>query len=118
MAKKNYPKDFEDYWKANEQRLLDCAPPLLREERKENGKMNTMGDWLLFLVPLFVGIGFMNTGVIKSEMLNLVVGLVIVVLCFVLAMMVRPYVTGKRNITEIDEDIKAHFYEVYKAGKR
>lgn len=118
MAKKIYPKDFEDYWKANSQRLVESAPPVLREERKENGKMNTMGDWLLFLVPLFVGIGFMNTGVIKSEMLNLIAGLVVVVLSFGLAMMARPYVTGKRSVTEIDEDIKAHFYEVYKAGKR
>lgn len=113
MPAKKYPKEFEAYWKAHTQSLIEAAPPTLREERKNNGKMNTTGDWLLFIVPFFVGIGFMNTHLIKAEMLNFVVGLVVVVLCYGLAMMVRPYVTGKRSIADIDADIKDHFLSVY-----
>lgn len=113
MPHNNYPEEFEQYWQRNEHWLVNVAPPLLRDERKNNGKMNTTGDWLLFIVPLFVGVGFMNTQIIKNEMLNLVAGLVVVALCFVLAMFVRPYVTGKRNVTEIDSDIKAYFFGVY-----
>lgn len=113
MAKNTYDKDFEEFWKNNEQWLVNVAPPLLREERKNNGKMNTTGDWLLFIVPLFVGIGFMNMQFIKSEMLNLILGLVIVVLCYGLSMVIRPFITGKRSITDIDTDIKDFFYGVY-----
>lgn len=113
MSEKKYPEDFEEYWKQHEQQLISLAPKVLKEERKNNGKMNTMGDWLLFIIPLFAGIGFMNTKLIGSEMVNLIVGLVIVVVCFGIAMMIRPYVTGKRSIADIDRDIKDYFLTVY-----
>lgn len=114
MADKKYPKEFEEYWKKHEQSLLEAAPATLREERKDNGKMNTTGDWLLFIVPFFVGIGFMNTQIIKAEMANFIVSIIVVVICYGLAMMIRPYVTGKRSIADIDADIKEHFYAVFK----
>lgn len=113
MTEKKYPKEFEDYWKAHEQSLIEAAPPVLRDERKNNGKMNTTGDWLLFIVPFFVGIGFMNTHLIKAEIPNFIVGLIVVVLCFGVAMMIRPYITGKRSISDIDADIKGYFFSVY-----
>lgn len=112
--KKIYDKQFEAYWKANGQSLIEAAPPVLSDERKNNGKMNTAGDWLLFIIPLVAGIGFMNAKLIESEMVNLIVGLAIVVVCFGIAMMIRPYVTGKRSIADIDADIKDYFYAIYK----
>ncbi len=112
--KKIYDKQFEAYWKANEQSLIAAAPSVLGEERKNNGKMNTAGDWLLFIIPLVAGIGFMNSNLIESEMVNLIVGLAIVVVCFGIAMMIRPYVTGKRSIADIDAEIKDYFYAIYK----
>lgn len=113
MSEKNYTKEFEQYYLKHEQELINVAPSVLREERKNNGKMNTTGDWLLFIIPFFAGIGFMNTHFIKSEMVNLIVGLIVVVVCFGIAMIIRPYITGKRSITEIDGDIKNFFYVVY-----
>ncbi len=111
--RKKYSKEFEDYWKAHEQSLIEAAPPVLREERKNNGKMNTAGDWLLFIIPLVAGVGFMNAKLIESEMVNLIIGLAIVVACFGIAMAIRPYITGKRSIADIDADIKDYFYTVY-----
>lgn len=116
MADKKYPREFEEYWKTNEQTLLAAAPVVLREERKNNGKMNTAGDWLLFIIPLVAGIGFMNVRLLENEMLNLVVGLAVVVVCFGIAMLIRPYVTGKRSVADIDADIKAYFFAVYEKG--
>lgn len=113
MSETKYPVEFEQYWKTHEQQLINVAPSVLREERKNNGKMNTTGDWLLFIVPFFVGIGFMNTHIIKSEMVNLIIGLIVVVVCFGIAMMIRPYITGKRSIADIDADIKDYFLAVY-----
>lgn len=112
--KKIYDEQFEAYWKTNGQSLIEAAPPVLSDERKNNGKMNTAGDWLLFIIPLVAGIGFMNAKLIESEMVNLIVGLAIVVVCFGIAMMIRPYVTGKRSIADIDADIKDYFYAIYK----
>lgn len=111
--RKKYSKEFEDYWKAHEQSLIEAAPPVLREEHKNNGKMNTAGDWLLFIIPLVAGVGFMNAKLIENEMVNLIIGLAIVVACFGIAMAIRPYITGKRSIADIDADIKDYFYTVY-----
>ena len=111
--KKTYTEEFEKYWKDHEQSLIEAAPPVLKEERKNNGKMNTTGDWLLFIVPFFVGIGFMNAHIIKGEMVNFIIGLIVVVVCYGIAMMIRPYITGKRSIVDIDADIKDYFFAVY-----
>ena len=67
--------------------------------------MNTAGDWLLFIVPVVAMILFINHGFIKNEMINLVVTLVIGIIIYVLSDMLKPYVTGKRNVVDIDKDI-------------
>ena len=51
-AESKYTKEFEDYWKTHEAALLRVAPKVLRDERANNGKMNTAGDWLLFIIPI------------------------------------------------------------------
>lgn len=113
MSENKYPKEFEEYWKQHELQLINVSPKVLQEERKNSGKMNTAGDWLLFVIPLIAGIGFINTKLIANEMLNLICGMVIVVICFALEMLIRPYVTGKRSVAEIDQDIKDYFFAVY-----
>ena len=85
-----YTKEFEDYWKTHEAALLRVAPKVLRDERANNGKMNTAGDWLLFIIPIMA-----------------------MVACFVFSVYIKPYVTGKRNIVDIDADIKDYFFAIY-----
>lgn len=113
MKRDDYNKEFEEYWKANWRVLLNVAPRALRDERENSGKMNTAGDWLLFIVPFVVGVGFMNLHFVHSEMLNLIVGLVIVAVCFCVTTVIKPYVTGKRSVVDIDSDIKEHFRAIY-----
>ncbi len=33
--------------------------------------------------------------------------------CFVFSVYIKPYVTGKRNIVDIDADIKDYFFAIY-----
>lgn len=113
MKRNDYNEEFEEYWKVNGRLLQNVAPKVLRDERENSGKMNTAGDWLLFIVPFVVGVGFMNLHFVHSEMLNLIVGLVIVVVCFCVTTLIKPYVTGKRSVVDIDSDIKEHFHAVY-----
>ncbi len=114
MTEHSYPRDFEAYWEKHKADLIRQAPRALKEERENNGKMNTAGDWLLFALPVIVIIGFANTDFIKNELLRFVVALVIGMACFVVTVYIKPYVSGKRNIVDIDADIKAYFYNVYK----
>lgn len=107
-------KEFENYWKRHQQLLIQRAPNTLKEERRGTGKMNTAGDWILFLVPIVAMVWFMEYGPFSKEMLNLVVGLGMGVVIYGLSIFIKPYVTGKRSIVDIDEDIKQYFYNIYK----
>lgn len=75
--------------------------------------MNTAGDWLLFIIPIMAMIGFMNTDFIQKELIRFVVAMLFGIACFVFAVYIKPYVTGKRNIVDIDADIKDYFFAVY-----
>lgn len=114
MTENTYPRDFEIYWKSHKADLIRQAPRALKEERENNGKMNTAGDWLLFALPIIVIVGFTNTDFIKSELLRFVVALAIGLVCFVITVYVKPLVSGKRSIVDIDADIKSYFYGIYK----
>lgn len=100
---------FDEYWEVNKKRLVDAAPAELREERRNSGRLNTMGDWLLAAVPVVVMILFLNSGLIHNEVLNLVVSLVIGFVVYTVDELIKPYVTGKRSVVDIDNDIKEYF---------
>lgn len=93
-AESKYTKEFEDYWKTHEAALLRVAPKVLRDERANNGKMNTAGDWLLFIIPIMAMVGFMNTDFIKKELLRFLVAMLIGIACFVFSVYIKPYVTA------------------------
>ena len=106
-------KDFENYWKQHRLELIKHAPQTLREERENSGKMNTAGDWILFALPIIAIFGFMDHGFFAKEMVNYVVSLGIGLVVFFFAIMIKPYVTGKRNVVDIDNDIMLHYYHIY-----
>lgn len=106
-------KDFEDYWKQHRASLLQVAPKALQEERGNSAKLNTLGDWLLYLAPILVMVAFLDRKFIASEMLNFLVAIVVGVAATGLSMLIKPYVTGKRRVVNIEADIKAHFYRIY-----
>ena len=108
--------DFETYWQLNAKHLIDQATEALRRERENSKKMNTAGDWILALLPIAVAIFFIQAGFIHSEMINLIVGLLLGAVSFVICEMVKPYVTGKRSIVDIDEDIKEYYRKEFKSN--
>lgn len=107
-------QEFEDYWKRHRQLLIKNAPTALYEERKSNTKMNTAGDWLLFILPIIVMAGFYDARVIANVIVNFVVTLVLGIIVFVSTELLKPYITSKRSLTEIDGDIKQYFCQMYK----
>lgn len=106
--------EFENFWKRHQQTLISHAPKTLSDERRNVGKMNTAGDWILFMAPIIAMVWFMEYGFFAKEMLNFIAGLCVGVVVFILAMYIKPSVTGKRSIIDIDQDIRQHFYNIYK----
>ena len=107
-------KEFEDYWEANQKRLIDQAPSHLAEERRNSSKMNTAGDWLLLAFPVVAMIIFMNQHFIHDELPNFICGVIVCIVFIVIGEMIKPYVTGKRRVGDIDQDIKQYYYDQYK----
>lgn len=106
-------KEFEDYWKRNRQQLIAHAPAALREERERSGNINTVGDWLLLIIPVAFIIWFSGHGFFQNELLNYLVAAALGIIVFFIANILKPLVTGKRNVIDVDEDIKQHFYKIY-----
>lgn len=109
MEAKNNNDNFETYWAEHKTELIARAPQHLRQERENALKMNTAGDWLLAVVPVIVMVAFLSAGLIHSEILNFAAAALIGCAVYVLTMIVKPYVTGKRSLVDIDNDIKAYF---------
>ncbi|HAG33411.1 hypothetical protein CIK94_00740 [Prevotella sp. P4-51] len=107
-------KEFEDFWTAHSKQLIARAPKRWQEERTHSLGMNTLGDWLLWIVPVGVVVCLMDYKFVASSLVNFLILLVICVVCVVVCQMVRPYVTGKRSVAEIDKEIKQYYYEQYR----
>lgn len=106
-------KEFEDYWRDHKDTLILHAPKALLQERQRNTKMNTPGDWLLFILPIIVMLGFFDSHFIENNVVNGIVTVVLGIIAFAVSELLKPYVTKKRSLEEIDEDIKQYFYAVY-----
>lgn len=76
--------------------------------------MNTAGDWFLFILPIVVMVGFYDAHVIANVIVNFLITLVLGIIVFVGTEMLKPYITNKRSLTDIDNDIKQYFYRMYK----
>lgn len=106
-------KEFEDYWRDHKDTLILHAPKALLQERQRNTKMNPPGDWLLFILPIIVMLGFFDSHFIENNVVNGIVTVVLGIIAFAVSELLKPYVTKKRSLEEIDEDIKQYFYAVY-----
>ena len=106
-------KEFEEFWTGHRKQLIDKAPRHFKEERNRNLGMNTLGDWLLWIVPVAVAVWMMEYKFVSSGIINVLIMLAICVACVTICQMIRPYVTGKRNVADIDEEIKQYYYHMY-----
>ena len=106
-------KEFEEFWTAHSKQLIDKAPKHFKDERNSNLGMNTIGDWLVWIVPVAVGIWLKDYKFVSSGVINFLILLGICVVCVVVSQMIRPYVTGKRSVAEIDNEIKQYYYRLY-----
>ena len=61
-------KEFEKYWKANRESILQKDEEY--QHAKENFKMSSGADMLLFGIPIVAGIVFMNNVHLGNELLN------------------------------------------------
>ena len=109
------PTDFEAWWQANRQQLLDAD-----EEYKQvldSYKLKSGADWLLFAIPVVVAIVVLEWSPCKSEFLNWAVGALAAILTFVGCVAFKTYTSGNRSLNDIEADVKRKAQEEFEKSK-
>ncbi|HCN54232.1 MAG TPA: hypothetical protein DIS88_10710 [Prevotella sp.] len=97
-------QDFEQYWKENRDRILQNDEEYKRA--KDNLKMTSGADWLLFAIPIVGAILFMDWVPIQKELLKWVTSAGVAILLFVVCVWIKSLSTENSNPEEIEEKIK------------
>lgn len=98
-------KEFDDYWKSNRKEILSHDEEYRRA--KENFKMNSGADMLLFGIPIVAGIVFISNVSLGNELLNWIASAVVTIMCFAVCVWIKSLVTGSGSPDEVEEKIKA-----------
>lgn len=106
-------RDFEAYWSQNHKRLILNAPKKMRDDYMDSTKMNSVLDWICFVVPIGVGIMTQPLLGIQSEILSWAITVVVVVVLFVFMQILKPVIQRKKSTIQVVEHIKQYYYERY-----
>ncbi len=104
-------KEFEEYWKKHQKRLILKAPRKLREEYMESTRLDSPLDWVCFVVPVALGILMQSFLKLRSEILSWGISVFVVVLVFVLLQMVKPVLQHRKSTTQILLQIKKYYHD-------
>ena len=103
---------FEALWREQGYRLL-------REDGEyrqlsESYRLKTGGDFLLFGIPLLVGVVFMDMAPIERELLRWLATAAVVVVAFVLCVWVKSATGGSKSAAEVERRVKERCYERFR----
>ena len=98
-------KEFETYWAQNRLSILESNADY--RQACEELKMRSGADWLLFAIPVAVGVAVMSSLPIEREILKWLIGAAATIVCFAVCVWVKNAISGTRYPNEIEEKIKA-----------
>lgn len=97
-------QEFESYWKSHRDNILSKSDEY--RMAKENFKMNSGADWLLFGIPIVAGIVTVNNCHLASELFNWVVSALVTIACFAACVWIKSLITGSDSPDEVEQKIK------------
>lgn len=97
-------QEFEEYWKENRERILRNDQRYVKS--RDRYKMSSGADWLLFGVPVIVGILFMNNVHISNELLKWAASAGVTIVAFVISVWIKSLTIDNKSPDEIEEEIK------------
>jgi hypothetical protein len=105
-------KEFEQLWKKNKEQLLLSDQEYMKA--KEEYKMKSGADWLLFAIPVVAGIVSMDYINIERELLKWLVSAGITIITFIICVWVKSLLTDTTSLSEIEERVKQRYRESIK----
>lgn len=73
---------------------------------KENFKIHSGADLILFGIPVVAGIVSVNNVPLQNELLKWIVSAVITIVCFALSVWVKNLITGMVSPDEVEQRLK------------
>lgn len=96
--------EFEAYWKANRTTILAHSDEYRRA--KEEFKVHSGADLILFGIPVVAGIVTMNSLMIHNELLRWLISAAVTILCFVFSVWIKSMITGTVSPDEVEMRLK------------
>ena len=97
-------REFETYWKENRMTILEKNDEY--RHAKENFKIHSGADLILFGIPVVAGIVSINNVPLQNELLKWIVSAVITIACFALSVWVKSLITGTVSPDEVEQRLK------------
>ena len=97
-------REFETYWKENRMTILEKNDEY--RHAKENFKIHSGADLILFGIPVVAGIVSINNVPLQNELLKWIVSAVITIVCFALSVWVKSLITGTVSPDEVEQRLK------------
>lgn len=97
-------KEFETYWKVHRDEILSQSEEYRRA--KDNFKMNSGSDLLLFGIPIVAGIVCMNNIALSNELLKWLASAVVTIVSFALCVWVKSIAKGSSSPDEVEQKLK------------
>lgn len=97
-------REFETYWKENRMTILEKNDEY--RHAKENFKIHSGADLILFGIPVVAGIVSINNVPLQNELLKWIVSAVITIACFTLSVWVKSLITGTVSPDEVEQRLK------------
>lgn len=102
-------KEFETYWTQNRDKILSANTDYT--QAKDSFKMKSGADWLLYAIPVVMGILFLDNFSYGGELLRWVLSAVVTIVCFVVCVWVKSVTTGSKSPEEVEADIKQALHD-------
>ena len=97
-------REFDTYWKENRMTILEKNDEY--RHAKENFKIHSGADLILFGIPVVAGIVSINNVPLQNELLKWIVSAVITIVCFSLSVWVKSLITGTVSPDEVEQRLK------------
>lgn len=97
-------REFDTYWKENRMTILEKNDEY--RHAKENFKIHSGTDLILFGIPVVAGIVSINNVPLQNELLKWIVSAVITIACFTLSVWVKSLITGTVSPDEVEQRLK------------
>ena len=102
-------EEFNSWWKENRRELLRADKEYT--ERENSYKIKSGADLLLFAIPVVAGIMFLESGLVKHEMLNWLCAAGVVIVTFLISAFIKSQMIPGDSLYDFEQRLRQQFHD-------